>query len=195
MSYGMLVGCALLGASAVACGGARTEAPLIDEERPVAVSSGQGGAGGVEPGEWATAVPPRRQQQRALYDQVANELGLEQALGTAGRRAPAGEAVGGGGRAGGEGRSCAEVLAADAPAAVVSGTLEFASNELLILSVSGREAVKLRADEDTCAVQARQELARTESLLEGTEVRVSYVMKDGIPTARVVRAEPVRPLR
>jgi hypothetical protein len=195
MSYGMLVGCVLLGASAVACGGARAQAPGI-EEPSVAVSAGEGGAGNVESGEWATMIqqPRTQRQQRELYQRVSRELGLELGPAAAEPRASTGEAVGGGGRAG-EGQRCAQVLAANEPAAVVSGTLEFASNGLLMMSVPGQGAVKLHADEDTCVVQARQELERPESLLEGTEVRASYVMKDGLPTVRVVRAEPVRPQR
>ena len=102
--------------------------------------------------------------------------------------------VGGGGRAGGERRSCAEILAADEPAAVVSGTLDFAQDGLLTVNVPGQGPMKLRADASTCAVQSRHALS-AESLLEGSEVRVSYVMVQGLPTALVVRAEPLRFIR
>jgi hypothetical protein len=117
---------------------------------------------------------------------------MEQASATAlGGPVQAGEAVGGGGQAGGERRSCAEVLAADEPATVVSGTLDYAQDGVVTVNVPGKGPVKLHADESTCAVQARQALL-LESLLEGTEVSVSYVMEGGLPTARVVRAEPQR---
>jgi hypothetical protein len=65
---------------------------------------------------------------------------------------------------------------------------------VLTVNVPGQGPVKLRMDEGTCAVQARRALL-TESLLEGPEVRVSYVMEDGLPTARLVRAEPQRYLK
>jgi hypothetical protein len=99
--------------------------------------------------------------------------------------------VGGSGRAGGERRSCAEVLAADEPATVVSGTLDYAQDGVVTVNVPGKGPVRLRADESTCAVQARHALL-LESLFEGTEVSVSYVTEGGLPTARVVRAEPQR---
>lgn len=196
MRYRMLAGGVLLGASVMACGGARAQGPGL-EEPPVAVSSGQGGGAEIDTGPWADVAQARKaqQQQHELYEQVTRELGLEEEGVAQGRRqAWRGDAVGGGGTAGGARQDCAEVLAANEPATVVSGTLEFASNGLLTLSVPGQGAMKLHADESTCAVQARRELV-PESLLEGTEVRASYVLKDGLPTARVVRAEPVRPIR
>ncbi len=82
-------------------------------------------------------------------------------------------------------------LPASEPATVVSGTLEFAQDGVLTVGVPGKGPLKLRMDESTRAVQARRAIS-PESLLEGTEVRVSYVMEDGLPTARMVRAEPQR---
>jgi hypothetical protein len=193
MRYAMLVGWVWLGASVVACGGVNREVQLLDEH-PVGASSGSGGGAEIDTGEWATlARTPQSQRARHhLYEQVAMELGLEQASATAREGVvQAGEAVGGGGRAGGERWSCAEVLAADEPATVVSGTLDYAQDGVVTVNVPGKGPVKLRADESTCAVQARQAL-RLESLLAGTEASVSYVMEDGLPTARVVRAEPQR---
>jgi len=193
MRYAKWVGCAWLAASAMACAGANKEVPLLDEH-PVSASSGQGGGAEIDTGEWAWGNETRKTERvrHELYGQVAQELGLEYRDTTA-RGAPAwrGDAAGGGGRAGGERRDCAEVLAANEPAAVVSGTLDFAQDGLLTVNVPGQGAMKLRTDPSTCAIQARRALA-PESLLEGAEVRVSYVMEDGLPTARVVRAEPLR---
>ena len=193
MRYAMWVGCAWLAASAVACAGANREVPLI-EEHPVSASSGQGGGAEINTGEWAWVNETRKTEQarRELYGHVSQELGLEHRA-AAVRGAPGwtGDAAGGGGRAGGERRGCAEVLAANEPAAVVSGTLDFAQDGLLTVNVPGKGPMKLRTDESTCAVQARHVLS-PESLLEGAEVRVSYVMEKGLPTARVVRAEPLR---
>jgi hypothetical protein len=193
MRYAMLVGCAWLGASLVACGGVGRQVQLRDEH-PVGASAGAGGGAEIDTGEWATlARTPRSEQaRRRLYEQVAEELGLEQASALSrGEPLRAGEAVGGGGRVGGERWSCAEVLAAHEPAIVVSGTLDYAQDGVLTVNVPGKGPVKLRADESTCAVQARRALL-LESLFEGTEVSVSYVMEGGLPTARVVRAEPRR---
>jgi hypothetical protein len=193
MRYAVLVGWVWLGAGVVACGGLNREVRLR-EEHLVGASSGAGGAAELDTGTWAArdAAAQSRQAWRKLYEQVAEELRLEPWPVTArSAQARAGEGVGGAGRAGGERRSCAEVLAANEPAAVLSGRLDFAGDGLLTLHVPGKGPVKLRTDESTCTVQARQ--ARSpESLLEGTETRVSYVMEDGLPTARVVRAEPVR---
>lgn len=193
MRYAILVGWAWLGASLVACGGLNREVQLLDEH-PVGASSGAGGGAEINTGEWATpATTPRAEQTRSqLYEQVAKELGLEQASAiTRGEPLRAGAAVGGGGRAGEERRSCAEVLAANEPATMVSGTLDYAQDGVVTVNVPGQGPVKLRADENTCAVQARRALL-LESLLVGTEVSVSYVMEGGLPTARVVRAEPQR---
>jgi len=193
MRYAMLMGWVWLGASVVACGGVNREVQLLDEH-PVGASSGSGGGAEIDTGEWATPVRASRSEQAQLhlYEQVAKELNLDQASATArGEPVQAGEAVGGGGLAGGERRDCAEVLAADEPAAVVSGTLDYAQDGVVTVNVPGKGPVKLRADGSTCAVQARRAL-RLESLLEGTEVSVSYVMEGGLPTARVVRAEPRR---
>jgi hypothetical protein len=196
MRYAMRVGWVVLGASLVACAGVSREVQLLDEH-PVGASSGEGGGAEIDTGEWASlASSPRSEQaRRALYQQVAEELGLEHE-GLTAREAPvlSGEAVGGGGRAGGEGWSCAEVLLADEPATVVSGTLDYAQDGVLTVNVPGQGPVKLRMDEGTCAVQARRALLPG-SLLEGPEVRASYVMEGGLPTARVVRAEPQRSLK
>lgn len=193
MRYAMLVGWVWLGASVVACGGVNREVQLPDEH-PVGASSGAGGGAEIDTGEWATSArtPRSEQAQLHLYEQVAKELSLEQASATArGEPVRAGEAVGGGGRAGGERRSCAEVLAADEPATVVSGTLDYAQDGVVTVNVPGKGPMRLRADESTCAVQARK-AHRLESLFVGTEVSVSYVMEGGLPTARIVRAEPQR---
>jgi hypothetical protein len=196
MRYAKQEGSVGLAASLVACGGVTREVQLLDEH-PVGSSAGGGGGAEIDTGEWAAMArtPRSEEDRRELYVQVAEELGLAREDATA-LRAPVwpGEAVGGGGWAGGEQRSCAEVLVANEPAAVVSGTLDYAQDGLLTVNVPGEGPVKLRADESTCAVQARREL-RLDSLLEGTEVSVSYVMEGGLPTARVVRAEPLRSLK
>jgi hypothetical protein len=196
MRYAMRMGWVWLGASLVACGGVSREVQLLDEH-PVGASSSQGGGAEIDTGEWAAlARTPRSEHaRRQLYERVAKELGLEQGSGTA-REAPvrAGDAVGGGGRAGDERQSCAAVLAANEPATVVSGTLDYAQDGVVTVSVAGNGPVKLRVDEGTCAVQARRALLPA-SLLEGTEVTVSYVMEGGLPTARVVLAEPQRYLK
>jgi hypothetical protein len=192
----MWVGCVWLGASAVGCGTVRAQAPLV-EESPVVASAGEGGAAEIDTGPWASAVrtPKAERERRQLYEQVSKDLGLENHPARA--RAPrvwTGEAMGGSGSAGSERQSCAEVLAANEPAAVVSGTLDFALDGLLTVNVPGRGPMKLRADRSTCAVQARQ-VRGPESLLVGTEVRAAYVLENGLPTARVVHAAPVRPTR
>jgi hypothetical protein len=194
MRYAMLVGCVALGAGLVACGGMRAQTPLLDE-RPVGASSGFGGGAVLDPGPWAgvAQTPKTEQQQRQLYQEVAKDLRLEPrpaAIARAAQAEPA-EATGGGGLAGRERRDCAEVLAANESAAVISGTLSFAEDGLLSVNVPGEGPRRLRTDASTCAVQARRALL-PQSLLVGTEVSVSYVMEDGLPTARVVRAAPVR---
>ncbi len=196
MRYAIRVGWVLLGASLVACAGVSREVQLLDEH-PVGASAGEGGGAAIDTGEWASLArtPKLEQARRQLYRQVAEELGLEHGPLSA-REVPdwTDEAVGGGGWASGEWLSCAEVLVADEPATVVSGTLDYAQDGLVTVNVPGKGPVKLRVDEGTCAVQARRALL-TESLLEGPEVRVSYVMEDGLPTARLVRAEPQRYLK
>jgi hypothetical protein len=192
MRFAMWVGCACLGASVLACAGLNREVAL-PEEHPVGASSGAGGAAEIDTGRWAklAEAPAVIRERQRLYEQVAQELGLDDAPATT-REALSWiqEAVGGGGQAGAERLGCAEVLAANEPAAVLSGTLDFAGDGLLTVNVPGKGPIKLRTDESTCAVQARQ-VRSPESLLEGTEVRVAYGMKVGLPTARVVRAEPV----
>jgi hypothetical protein len=126
---------------------------------------------------------------------VAKELGLEASLAPA--RGPSrweGQGVGGGAQAGGEHRGCAETLAAHERATLVSGTLSFASGDVLTINVPGQGPVKLSANESTCAVQTGREQS-IESLSEGTEVRAAYVLEAGQPTVRVLHAEPQRFLR
>lgn len=196
MRYAMWAGCVLLGASVVGCGGVRAEAPLV-QENPVAVSAGEGGGQEIDTGPWATLVhsPKVERQRRQLYEQVSKDLGLERQSASA--RAPQGwrgQAVGGSGSAGRETRTCAEVLAANEPAAVVTGTLEYAVAGVLSVNVPGKGPMKLASDESTCAVQGHHERG-TSSLLVGTETQVAYVLENGLPTARVVRAEPERYVR
>lgn len=195
MRYAMLAGWVWLGAGLVACAGVGQEVTRLDAH-PVASSVSGGGGAEIDTGEWAEplATPEEEQARRRLYEQVAGELGLEEPRPLTGWGLYGWEeaAVGGGGQAGGEQRSCAEVLAAGEPASVLSGTLAYAQDGLLTLTVPGQGPVKLRADERTCAVQAGQALL-LESLQEGTEATVSFVMEEGLPTARVVRAAPVRP--
>jgi hypothetical protein len=193
MRYAMWLGCLWLGASMAGCATMSRDTPLLDE-KPVGASSGNGGGAIIDTGRWATVERTQRtaHEQRHLYAQVEKELGLDEARVTAdGMQLDSGEAVGGGGRAGGERRSCAEVLATDEPASVVSGRLDFAMDGVLTVNVPGRGPVKLRADESTCAVQAGQ-LRPYEALQVGTDAQVSYVMENGLPTARIVRAEPLR---
>lgn len=190
MRYAKVLGWVWFGASLVACGGVNREVQLLDEH-PVGGSSGAGGGAEIRTGDWATmtTTPRSEQAQRELYGQVEKELSLAQAVATERKgHAWMGEAIGGGGRAGGERRSCAEVLAAEEPASMVSGTLYYVQDGVLTVNVPGKGPVKLRVDGSTCAVQARRALL-PDSLFEGTEVKVSYVMEGGLPTARVVRAE------
>jgi hypothetical protein len=188
------VGCAWLAASAVACAGANREVPLLDEH-PVSASAGQGGGAEIDTGDWAWVNETRKSEhaRRELYWQVSEELGLDGQDSAVHHRARLrkGSAVGGSGMAGQERRGCTEVLAAGEPAAVVSGTLDFAQDGLLTVNVPGQGAMKLRTDASTCAVQSRHALS-PESLLEGSEVRIAYVLEEGLPTARVIRAEPLR---
>ncbi len=191
----VLMGCGLVAAGAVACGSWRAQErePLSGPE-PVAVSAGAGGGADVERGQWVDPRAERGQQRerRALYEEVARELGLEPWPEDV--RGQRGEALGGGGRAGQEKRECAEVLAAQERAALVAGTLSFASEDVLTLHVPGQGPMTLRADASTCAVQAGHALP-TASLREGTEARIAYVLEEGVPTARVVHARPERALR
>lgn len=196
MRYAMWLGCVWLGATVAGCGGVRAEAPLIDE-KPTAASAGEGGGAEIDTGQWAAVVctPHVAQARSQLYQQVAKDLRLELSrAGVAGTGAGASEATGGGGRAGGERRSCAEVLAANEPAAVLSGRLDYAEDGVLTLNVPGKGPMKLHVTPSTCAVQGHEE-RRPDSLLVGTETQVSYVLENGLPTARVVRAEPERFLR
>jgi hypothetical protein len=186
----MLAGFLLLGTAAMA------HEPG-EEAPPTAASAGAGGAADVDTGKWAHSGQGRQgaRAQHKLYQQVAQELGLEQCLAPArGHSRWEGQGVGGGGRAGIEPQGCAETLAANERATLVSGTLSFASGDVLTITVPGQGPVKLHADESTCAVQTGRQQS-IESLSEGTEVRAAYVLEEGQPTARVVRAEPQRFLR
>ncbi len=193
MRYAMWAGCAWLGLSVLGCGSTRARAPLLDE-KPVAVSAGEGGGAEIDTGQWATTVytPQVQRERRQLYGQVARQLGLEWHPSMRGPRAESGPGLGGSGQAGSERRSCAEILAANEPAAMISGTLDFALDGVLTIRPVGEPPMKLRSDASTCAVQGRK-MRLPQSLLVGTEVRASYVMEDGLPTARVVLVEPVRP--
>lgn len=196
MRYAMLLGCVLLGAGVVGCGGVNAEAPLIDE-KPVVASSGHGGGVKIDTGQWAPLVTtPRAEQARYhLYEKVTKELGLEQQVASAREsRLQPGQAVGGSGSAGREHQNCVEALAANEPAAMLSGTLSYSLDGVLTVTVPGKGPMKLRADESTCAVQARRMVAPP-SLHLGTETQVSYVLENGLPTARVVRAAPERIMR
>lgn len=192
--YAKWVGCAWLVASVGACAGANRQVPLLDEH-PVSASAGQGGGAEIDTGEWAwmNETLESEHARRELYWQVSEELGLNEQDSAVHHRArlKKGSAMGGSGRAGGERRGCTEVLAAGEPAAVVSGTLDFAQDGLLTVNVPGKGAMKLRTDASTCAVQSRHALS-PESLLEGSEVRVAYGLEEGLPTVRVIRAEPLR---
>jgi len=64
----------------------------------------------------------------------------------------------------------------------------------VVVDVRGKGPVKLRTDAVTCAVQAGKALP-PESLSEGTEARVAYVEDADGAKARVIRAEPMRPIR
>ncbi|MDY7231277.1 hypothetical protein [Hyalangium rubrum] len=191
----ILAGALALGMSAVAGEGKRGECPVpAADDATVGVSAGAGGAADVEPGPWAHVdkSPQPGDVRQRLYGQVSHELGLDRDRSGAPLRR--GEALGGGGKAGGEEYACAEALSSQEHVTLVSGTLSFASGNVLSIDVPGQGPMKLLADEGTCAVQARR-VRSIESLQEGTEVRASYVLKDGASVARVVRAEPERPQR
>ncbi|WP_224373155.1 hypothetical protein [Hyalangium versicolor] len=190
MRYAMWLGCVWLGASVAGCGGVRAEAPLIDE-KPTAASAGEGGGAEIDTGRWAsmTRTPKAEQERRQLYEQVAKDIGLEKPR--SGQGGSGWEGTGGGGRAGSERRSCDEVLAANEPAAVVSGELDYAMDGVLTVNVPGQGPMKLLADESTCVVQNHR-VRPLDALQVGTETRVSYVLVNGLPTARVLRAEPER---
>jgi hypothetical protein len=197
----IVVGCLLLGTGAVACEHKRAAAQKPpNEEAPVAASAGGGAE--AETGRWAGKGEARQAaaQRRQLYSRVTRELGLEPWFFERWQEVPEGEAVGGSGRPGGSGRvggdhqACAKALMEPERTQVVSGTLSFSSDGLLTIDVPGTGPLSLRADESTCAVQAGRQLP-PEGLHEGTEVRAAYVLQDGKPLARLVRAEPERPTR
>jgi len=183
----LLAGFLLLGTGALA------HEPLT-EAPPTGASTGAGGGGSVDTGEWAHTGDAHAgaQAQRKLYQRVAKELGLEPNVASAsGQGAREGQAVGGGARAGGDSQGCAETLAANERATLVSGTLSFASGNVLTIIVPGQGPMKLLANASTCAVQTGREQS-IESLSEGTEVNATYVLEGGQPTARVVHAQPQR---
>lgn len=190
MTRWVLAGLLLLGTGAVA------QEPLGNEPA-AAASAGAGGAADVDLGEWAHVGDARQgpQPQRQLYQRVAKELGLKQHTPFMSRPGEwEGQAVGGGGTVGTGASGCAETLAAGELVTLVSGTLSFASGQVLTVTVPGKGPVSLRANASTCAVQTGREQS-LESLTEGTEVRVAFVLEQGQPVARLVHAEPQRPLR
>ncbi len=188
----MRVGCLVLSASTVACGSqlVRSPSPVQADEVPdVALSSGGGGAATVDTGEFPSDVEGEKsaRAQRELYDTVAHELGVSR-----GASADMAEGTGGSGRSAEDKRLCTEALNAHERVTLVSGIINFRSNDLVVVDVRGKGPVKLRTDEVTCAVQAGKAIAPA-SLSEGTEARVAYVEQaDGGATARVIRAEPLR---
>lgn len=194
MRYAIWLGCLWLGASVAGCAAMQQPQTPLPDEKPVGASSGTGGGAIIDTGRWATVerTPKTEHERSHLYAQVEKDLGLDKL-----RAAPggielgSGEGVGGGGWAGSERRSCAEVLATDEPASVVTGTLAFSMDGIMTINVPNQEPVKLRADESTCAVQGHR-LRPYQALSVGTETKVSFVMENGLPTARVVRAAPER---
>ncbi|MDC0711648.1 hypothetical protein POL68_24480 [Stigmatella sp. ncwal1] len=192
------LGCTVLGMGAMACGSqmARAPAPTGPEEAPpVAASSGGGGAATVDTGQFPSegeAWEPSGEKRR-FYGQVARELKLSLSKPTWLE-----EGMGGAGTVGGEKHLCVDALQDREPVTVVSGILTFTSNGLVTVDVPGRGPVKLLTANVTCSVQAGKAMA-PESLSEGTEVRVAYVEgsreASAEPTARVIRAEPMRPTR
>lgn len=194
MRHWMRVGCMVLSASAVACASqlARSPAPTgADEAAPVAVSAGGGGGATVDTGHFPSGdtVAEPAGAKHELYEQVARELNFKRA-----RPRGLDEGVGGSGVAAEEKHLCAHALDSPEQVTVVSGIINFRSNGLVVVDVPGKGPVKLRTDDVTCSVQAGKALP-PEALSEGTEARVAYVEGEGEPTARVIRAEPMRFLR
>jgi hypothetical protein len=194
MRHWIRVGCMVLSASAVACGSQRLQTPApagADEAPSVAASSGGGGAATVETGRFPPedAVGEPAGAKRELYEQVARELKVK--LG-----APRGldEGAGGSGISAEEKHLCSDALNSPEQVTVVSGIIDFRSSGLVVVDVPGKGPVKLRTDEVTCSVQAGKAVPPM-GLSEGTEARVAYVEEAGEPTARVIRAEPLRSLR
>jgi len=190
----MRVGCVVLSASAVACGSQMVRAPAptgADEVPDVATSSGGGGAATVDTGRFPSEEEgdAGAGAKHALYAQVARELKVK-------RGQPMGpdEGVGGSGLSAEEKRVCTEALNSRERVTVVSGVISFRSTGLVVLDVRGKGPVKLRTNEMTCGVQAGKALS-PESMSEGTEARVAYVEDAEGATARVIRAEPMRPIR
>lgn len=195
MRHWMRVGCMVLSASAMACASqlARSPAPTsADEDAPVAVSVGGGGGATVDTGQFPSEeniVAEPAGAKHELYEQVARELNIK-------REKPRSldEGVGGAGVSEEEKHLCANALNSPEQVTVVSGIINFRSNGLVVVDVPGKGPVKLRTDDVTCTVQAGKALP-PEALSEGTEARVAYVEDAGEPTARVIRAEPMRFLR
>jgi hypothetical protein len=190
----MRVGCMVLSASAMACSShlARSPAPTgADEAAPVAVSVGGGGGATVNTGQFPTEgmVSEPAGAKHDLYEQVARELKLERETS---KRLD--EGAGGSGVSAEEKHVCARALSSPEQVTVVSGIINFRSSGLVVVDVPGKGPVKLRTDDVTCTAQAGKALP-PEALSEGTEARVAYVEDAGEPTARVIRAEPMRSLR
>jgi hypothetical protein len=194
MRHWMRVGCMVLSASAMACASqwARSPAPTsADEAAPVAVSVGGGGGATVDTGQFPSedTVAEPAGARHELYEQVARELNFK-------REGPKrlDEGAGGSGVSAEEKHLCANALNSPEQVTVVSGIINFRSSGLVVVDVPGKGPVKLRTDDVTCTVQAGKALP-PEALSEGTEARVAYVEDAGEPTARVIRAEPMRFLR
>ncbi|OJH37004.1 hypothetical protein [Cystobacter ferrugineus] len=194
MRHWMRVGCMVLSASAMACANqlARSPAPTsADEEAPVAVSVGGGGGATVDTGQFPSedTVAEPAGAKHELYEQVARELNFK-------RESPKrlDEGAGGAGVSEEEKHVCANALNSPEQVTVVSGIINYRSSGLVVIDVPGKGPVKLRTDDVTCTVQAGKALP-PEALSEGTEARVAYVEDAGEPTARVIRAEPMRFLR
>ena len=194
MRHWMRVGCMVLSASAMACASqwARSPAPTsADEAAPVAVSVGGGGGATVDTGQFPSedTVTEPAGAKHDLYEQVARELNFK-------REGPKSldEGTGGSGVSAEEKHLCANALNSPEQVTVVSGIINFRSNGLVVVDVPGKGPVKLRTNDVTCTVQAGKALP-PEALSEGTEARVAYVEDAGEPTARVIRAEPMRFLR
>jgi hypothetical protein len=192
MTFWARVGGLVLSASVVACGSQWARSPAPSEPVPdVAASSGGGGAATADTGRFPTEDEgdARTRAKRGFYTQVARELGIERGLPVDEQRG-----TGGSGISAGEKRLCVEALDSREPVTLVSGIIRFRTQGLVVVEVPGTGPVKLRTDDVTCAVQSGKALPSL-SLSEGTEARVAYVGEGEEATARVIRAEPMRPQR
>ncbi len=185
----MLAGLVVLGTGWVGCEERFAEPPAA----PPAPSDAT-----VEPGETPQMgeVQKLESERRELYEDVAEDVGVE--AGPEERRAqvPGGEpAVGGSGPAGQEAwRGCGVTVEEDANAQVVAGELTRSARDSLTIEVASGEELRLFTDPSTCVLQAGRPIP-PESLREGTSVRASYVIEGGVPTARLIRTQPARPGR